>query len=362
MKRSLRKSRIGSACGAGFVLFALVACSGTGTGSGAPDGQTDFSGQTLVVTVYGGDTEKFVSEDLVPAFEEETGAKVELVTGISSDWVAKMRVAGVDNPPYDVVLMNKIKIPGLKEAGFFEKLSVDQIPNLADVAETLRNAGDNGVQGLFEPLGFAYRTDLVSAPPTSWADLFEPQFEGKLCLYNPANSAGIMTMMMLGELFGSGTTDMDTAFEKVESLQPFKQSDFDMQTPLTRGECEVAIVNSAAAMDLKTKGAPVDFVIPSEGTFMFEQDINITSGSKVKELANEYVNYMLSAEVQEKWANEFFVSPANVEAEINPDIAANIPVMAGDMSSIKFWTDEEFEWVENEGAKLVSDRWNREFG
>lgn len=362
MKRSSRVFRGVSAVGMGAVLLAMAACSG---GQAAPSGAgeaADFSGQTLVVTVYGGDTEKFVREEVVPQFEEETGATVELAVGLSKDWVTKMRVAGVDNPPYDVVLINKVRIPGLKKAGFFDKLSVEQIPNLTDVAEPLRDADDIGVQGLFQPLGFAYRTDLVESAPQSWSDLWEPRFEGKLCLYNPSNGAGIMTMMMLGELFGDGTTDMETAFEKIDSLQPFKQSDFDMQTPLTRGECEVAIVDSPAAMDLKLKGAPVDFVIPSDGTFMFEQDINITSGSKVKPLANAYVNYMLSAEMQKKWANKFFVSPANVNAEVSPEASENIPVQAADMSSIHIWTDEELEWIENEGAKLIADRWNREVG
>ena len=364
MKRNSVRQRLRAipALGMGLVLVALAGCSSAPTETTQSKAPTSFAGQNLVVTVYGGDTEKFVREEIVPGFEKETGAKVELSVGLSKDWVTKMRVAGKDNPPYDVLLINKVRIPGLKEAGFFQALPAEKIPNLSDVAKTLRDKDDIGVQGLFQPLGFAYRTDLVKTPPRSWEDLWSPQFKGKLCLYNPSSSAGIMTMMMLGELFGKGTTDMDAAFAKIKELEPFKQSDFDMQTPLTRGECEVAIVDSPAAMDLKTTGAPVDFVIPSEGTFMFEQDINVTAGSQVKELAYKYVDYMLSAAVQEKWANKFYVSPANTKATISADAATKIPVKASDMSSIYSWTDKELEWIENEGAKLITDRWNREIG
>ena len=360
-KSALRKSRVIPAVGIGLALVVLAGCASTPEAApSASASAANFAGQNLVVTVYGGDTEKFVREQIVPEFEKLTGARVELAVGLSKDWVTKMRVAGKDNPPYDVLLINKVRIPGLKKAGFFEALPAAKIPNLSSVAKTLRDKGDIGVQGLFQPLGFAYRTDLVSAPPTSWDDLWDKRFQGKVCVYNPSNGAGIMTLMMLGQLYGTGTTDMDAAFSKIKELQPFKQSDFDMQTPLTRGECEVAIVDSPAAMDLKTKGAPVDFVIPSEGTFMFEQDINITSGSTVKELAYKYVDYMLSAAVQEKWANKFYVSPANTKAAISPDAATKIPVKADNMSKIHTWTDKELEWIENEGAKQITDRWNRE--
>lgn len=362
MKRNSVRRRLRAipALGMGLVLVALAGCSSSPTETTQSKGPISFAGQTLVVTVYGGDTEKFVREDVVPEFEKETGAKVELSVGLSKDWVTKMRVAGKDNPPYDVLLINKVRIPGLKKAGFFQKLSAEKVPNLTDVAKPLRDKGDVGVQGLFQPLGFAYRTDLVKTPPHSWKDLWSPQYQGKLCLYNPSNGAGIMTMMMLGKLFGKGTTDMDTAFKKIKELEPFKQSDFDMQTPLTRGECEIAIIDSPAAMDLKTKGAPVDFVVPSEGTFMFEQDVNVAAGSQVKDLAYKYVDYLLSAKVQEKWANKFYVSPANTKATISADAASKIPVRAGDMSTIQAWTDKEFEWIENQGSKLITDRWNRE--
>lgn len=351
------------AAGLGITLTAalVAACSPTSTGS-AGSSSSGSPTKTLVVTVYGGDTEKFVREQVVPEFEKETGAHIELAVGQSKDWVTKMRVAGKDTPPYDVVIANKIQIAGLKDAGFFQKLPTNKVPNLADVPAELHDASDVGVQGLIQPLGLAYRTDLVKNPPKTWDDLWRPEYKGKLALYTPNNSAGIMFTMLLGNLYGSGSMDINTAFAKIKSLEPFKQSDFDMQTPLTRGEAEIVIVDSPAAMALKSKGAPVDFVVPKQGTFMFEQDINVASGTKVPDLALRYVNYMLSPGVQEKWANKFYVSPANRTAKIGKDAASKIPVTVADLSSIHIWTDKEFKWLESGARKQITDRWNREIG
>lgn len=321
--------------------------------------KTDFKGQTLVVTSYGGTWEEFLRKDILPDFEKQTGAKVELAVGLSKDWMAKLRAAGKGNPPYDVVIANETWVSGGRAEGHFMSLPADKIPALKDIHPALRNKDDNGVLGLLNPLGIAYRTDLVKNPPKSWKDLWKPEYKGKLGIYSINNSAAPMFLMLLGKIYANDPKNMDVAFEKVKALKPFKQTDFsgDMEKLLTQGEVEIGILDAPAAARLKKQGVKVEFVIPEEGMFMFEQSMNMTAGSKVKDLAAAFIQYMLSEPVQTKWAGAYYVTPGNTRVKIEGELKGLIPVTANQVDKIHQW---DWNWV-NGGAKdKMIERWNKE--
>jgi len=66
---------------------------------------------TLVVTGYGGRWSEVMKKALVEPFEKKHNVKVEIVTGITTEWVAKLLAAGPDNPPFDVVFGNEPPLP-----------------------------------------------------------------------------------------------------------------------------------------------------------------------------------------------------------------------------------------------------------
>src|SRR4029434_4814299 len=71
---------------------------------------------------------------IVPAFEKQhPGVKVELAIGLSKDWVAKLKAAGKDNPPYDVVTTNEVWAAPLRAEGRYTKLPHELEPHLKEV-------------------------------------------------------------------------------------------------------------------------------------------------------------------------------------------------------------------------------------
>ena len=94
---------------------------------------------------------------IVPGFEKEhPGAKVELAIGLSKDWVAKLKAAGKDNAPFDVIITNEVWAAPLRAEGYYTTLPA--VPNLKDVAPNLKIKDDMGVLALVGPIGLAYRT------------------------------------------------------------------------------------------------------------------------------------------------------------------------------------------------------------
>lgn len=318
-----------------------------------------FAGQTLVVTSYGGSWEEFMRDVIVPPFEEMTGARVELAVGLSRDWMANLRAAGRNNPPYDVVIANETWISSGRLENRFVALPEASIPNLAKVHPALRMEDDIGVLGLLNPLGIAYRTDLVETAPASWLDLWNEEYRGDVGIYNIANSAAPMFLMMLALIETGDPQNFGVGFERIQQLAPFKQTDFsgDMENLLVQGEVRVGILDSPAASRLKQQGVAVEFVIPEEGMFMFEQNMNVTAGSNVEELAFAFLDYMLSTEVQTLWAQNYYVTPANVEVEITGELADLIPVTADSVDMIQQW---DWVWLNAGPREEMVARWNRE--
>ena len=69
----------------------------------------------------------------VEPFEKKYDARVEIVTGITTEWVAKLMAAGPDHPPFDVVMGNEPPLPIPRERGFFEKRNPAAAPNIKNV-------------------------------------------------------------------------------------------------------------------------------------------------------------------------------------------------------------------------------------
>jgi putative spermidine/putrescine transport system substrate-binding protein len=315
----------------------------------------------LVVNTYGGDYEKFMRAVIVPGFEKEANCELKLAVGLAKEWIANLRAAGVNNPPYDIMMTNEIWAALERREGFFDPLPIDKVPNLKEVYPMCRNKDDNGVLAILQPIGLAYRTDMVKKPPKSWKDLWQnPEFRSKVGLYTITNSAGMMFLLLVSKIYGGSEYKLDAGFEAIKKLKPFKQVDFSgtMEIMLTRGEIVAGPLDSPAVARVKKKGSKIAFVAPEEGVFMFEQDFNVLKGSKQKELGYKYINYILRKDIQEKWVREFFISPANRSVKIPDDLKEDISITGEKMNNILKW-----DWdAANDKRQEIIERWNKEMG
>jgi putative spermidine/putrescine transport system substrate-binding protein len=315
--------------------------------------------KSLVVNSYGGSFEEFMRQQVIPPFEEQTGITIELDIGLGKGWLANLRAAGPDNPPYDVLMTNETWASIEREEGFFEQIPADQVPNMADLWPIARLADDWAVIGTLSPIGLAYHTEMVANPPAAWADLWtNEEFQGSIGMYTITNSAGYMFVLMTARNFFGSEYEVDQAIDKIKQLKPFQQVDFSgtMETVLTRGEVTVGPLAFAAVARLQTDGAPLAVVAPKEGMFMFEQVFNVLKGSKKKELAYQWVNYILSPEMQEKWVRQYYYSPVNKKVAVPDDLKELVPIAGERMSEIVL-----FDWkTANANRDRVIERWNKE--
>lgn len=314
--------------------------------------------QELVITTYGGVWEAFWRQSLVPAFEAATGAKTKLDIGFGRTFTSTLRAAGKDHPPYSMVMMNEIFASLLRKEGYFEKFDLSLVPHYKDLYPIAQTGDGWAAVGMISPLGLGYRTDLVQTPPKSWKDLWDnPEFQGRIGLYNIVNSAGKAMVMLTGKLFGSGPQDLDKAYEMLGKLGPVLQTDFNMSTLMSTGEIVVAPYDFGEIARLKHQGLPVECIVPEEGLLMWDQTFSICANAPARELAYKYIDFILSPETQLMLAREFFVSPVNRTVEVPEDLRADVPVYGDQMGKILAW---DWDWV-NANATEMTERWNRTF-
>lgn len=318
-----------------------------------------FAASPLVVNTYGGRWEKFWRSDLLPMLDKTSGVQPTLDVGLGKNFIANLRAAGIEKPPYSVLMVNENIASVVRGEGYFEPIPAVKVPNLANVYPNLRNAGDNGVRGIVSTIGIGYRKDLVKTPPKSWTDLWSnPEFKGKIGLYQIGNTAAMLFLLMTAKIHGGSQDAIDRAFVEIKKLLPFTQADWSgtLSTMLTRGDVTVAVIDFPEIVALKKKGVPVEMVVPSEGVVAFEQSFNILKNAPNKEDAYKYLNFILQPEVQEMMAKEFFTSPTNTKVQLASSMAADVPVSGKAMASIV-----GFDWSKvNPQLPAITDRWNRE--
>lgn len=313
----------------------------------------------LVINTYGGRWEKYWRGDLIPGFTKVSGVSPTLDVGLGKNFIANLRAAGVEKPPYSVLMVNENIASLVRGEGFFEPIPAAKVPNLADVYPNLKNAGDNGVRAIVSAIGLGYRKDLVKTPPKSWADLWSnPEFKGKIGLYQIGNTAAMLFLLLTAKIFGGNELAIDRAFAEIKKLLPFQQADWSgtLATLLTRGDVTVAMVDFPEIVALQKKGVPVEMVVPTEGVVAFEQSFNVLKHAPAKEDAYKYLNYVLDPATQEGMAKEFFTSPTNMKSKIGSDLAPSIPVHGDKMKTLV-----QFDWTKvNPQVAAITDRWNRE--
>jgi putative spermidine/putrescine transport system substrate-binding protein len=312
----------------------------------------------LIVPTYGGLWAKFWQNQLMPGFTAATGIQTQLDVGLGKDFVAKVRAGGAKSP-YSIFMGNENVAAILRAEGYFEPFDQSKLPNVSDVFPQFVNSHLAGVRAVISPIGLAYRKDMVKTPPTSWHDLWDnPEFKGKIGLYQIGNTGAVVFLRLTAELFGGSPDNFDVAFKKIKELLPFSQASWsgELAATLIRGDVVVAPVDWTEVMTLQDKGAPVEIVAPKEGVLAFEQSFNLVKTGPEKDAAHQYLNYLIDAKIQEQMTKTFYTSPANRKSQVDVAVAQRLPITGDRMSAIRTYDWDSYV----SKAPEVADRWNRE--
>lgn len=283
----------------------------------------------IVVSAYGGPvTDFFQKSGVIEQFEKMYNAKVTLDTNTGAAILTKL-VAQKDNPQYDVVLFNAAQALQAKDQGLVMQLSSNQIPNLAKIHPKMFFEGV-GIGWLSTFIGIGYNTEKISPAnaPKSWADLWNPSWNGKIGIAPPPHDFGYALLIIAAQLNGGNITNINPGLQKIKALKPnvamTSQSVYSIYTALAKGEIWLCPMEFAQYITFIESSTPVGWVMPTEGTFLQPNVFSIVANRPTEKtaMANKFLNYLLDVTVQSLWTGWSFNIPGNTATVISPSLQA----------------------------------------
>lgn len=323
----------------------------------------DFGGEELLVQTYGGTLAIYFRDVFVKEFNERYNANVEVEEGLSSDTVAKLRAArGV--PHVDVFMVTKSWASVLEAEGLTEPLSLENVPELANIEPAARDEGDDFVRFCRTSMTIAYNTNELSVEdlPATWSDLADPKYKGKLTLPVPGNAHTIMLMARLADLTTGSVENVDPAIAELQKIADNTLTywtSFDQAfSLLNSGETPISVNSTDRTIDQALKGAPVATYYPAEGTTFISNTVGIAKGTEHAALAEAWINFLLEQEQQGQIASNLGFSVVRSDVEVAPEVAALLPSAEVTKASLMpDWADlgnRQAEWIERYTKKVAS--------
>jgi putative spermidine/putrescine transport system substrate-binding protein len=301
----------------------------------APAGK-EFAGKTLTVGSYGGVFDEAVNQYVVEKFQTETGAKVVLDPSYSYVKLAADNKA----PNVDLVFLDDARVIQGGEAGLLTKLEPAKISEWANVYPQFIDSNNYGIAWAIGSYGIVYNKDKITTPPTSWNDLWKPEYKGKVAVNDiPSANATSQLLVAMARANGGDEKNIDSAFDKFKQLAPnllaIANSTAQMTDLLTRDEVWIAPWWDGRALALGAKKANIGFVRPSEGAYATIIEATIPTNAKNQDMSNKFINMLLTTEAQTGFAKVMFYGPTNKNTKLPAEYADKVVYGEAVVSKIK---------------------------
>ncbi len=289
---------------------------------------TPTSAGPLTLTVMTHDSFA-VSEDVVAAFEQANNTKVRFLSSGDAGTALNKAILSKGNPLADVFygVDNTFLSRALKEDIFepYASALLSKIP--AEFQLDPQNGAlpiDYGDVCLNYDL--AYFDEKNLAPPATLEDLLKPEYKGMVVVQNPATSSpGLAFLLATIAHYGEDgylgywenlaandllvVNDWETAY-----YTDFSRSGGTRPVVLSYSSSPVAeMVFSSVPLD----EPPTGVVIGEQSCFRQIEFVGILKGTQNRDLAEKWVDFMLSTTFQEDVPMQMFVSPVNPDAQVD---------------------------------------------
>ncbi|WP_116655048.1 ABC transporter substrate-binding protein [Pelagibacterium sediminicola] len=337
--------------------LALLASIATGVFAATATAQ-----EVLYVAGNGGSQEELMRAEIFPAFQEATGVEIVYVAGNSANVLARL-LAQQNNQEIDVAMMNTGPMSQAIELGICGDLDIGaHEDNIYDYAKfsSGKAVGFGSVA-----LGLAYNTETFAEnewdAPTSWTELQDEKHKGRIVFQPLNNTNGLLALIKIAQINGGGVDNMDPGFAVMEeniapNVLSFEPSSARLAEMFQSGEVDLSVWSSTQVKVLAETGFPIELAYPQEGAMVISNDVCAIAKDEPNPAAQEFINFLISPEIQETLAKNLGFSPTNKLAELTEEEAVGIPYGEEQVSLL-----ENVDWdVVNQNREDWDRRWVRE--
>lgn len=276
--------------------------------------------------------------------------------------VAARLLAQPNDPPYSAGDYLDGESALLADAGVLQDYDLSIVKNYADIFPGARSAPRNGLThwhaSMTLPTISVTWNTKHAAKPTSWQDLWNPRYKGKVGIPQFA-WYGLTWLHAINKSLGGTEDDLSKGIAAISDLVK-KNSAIVMQN---QEQCVQAFASeeiiimpywNGRTFSLQAAGVPVEIAyVP--GMIQLHNGFSIPKATRFTEIANRFINNTLDPELQVGFARKFQYPPANSKAKLPPDLEHyKIPESALEKVI-------NFDWKKiNDTRAAALEQWNRE--
>jgi putative spermidine/putrescine transport system substrate-binding protein len=327
-------------------------------------GQQEQVQLTHFIWVGGG--QGVVPREVVPEYEKaHPNVKVELYEGTNAVTYPKMVAAREADPNKPLINFGFFNVDATvkgTKADMWVSLDEKKIPNMKTIFEGFRRPENKGIGWGMTGIGLIYNTKAVTTPPTSWLDLLDPKYKGKVVTFD--YGFNLLLLPIAYALGGSAKND-EAAWQRIikaaadGQFLAFGAANEDVKNPVVRGEAWIAPwFSSQQRVWQKEEGAPVGYAVPKEGQLAFPLYFQIVKGSSAKQIehASAIINQYLDPKTLSRYCDLTKSIPASSQAELGADLKSD-PAFA--KSAVEGAMQADWDTAAERDAEWRK-RWDRE--
>lgn len=263
---------------------------------------------------------EYVPQGVIDLFTAETGIKVAMEEYSSNEEMLAKLLAG--GGAYDIIQPSEYTIEALIKDNLLHELDQNKIPNLKNIAPEFRNMPFDPGNKFSVPwmagfVGIVYNAETVTTPVVGYRDVFTDEHAGRIVILDDARE------IVTWGLATAGIPVNDVSDQNLETIKPMlrdwlskvKVYDSDSpRTPMLSGDTDIGIVWSGEGALLFDENPKFQWVMPAEGVHMFVDNLAIPKTARNKEMAEEFMNFILRPDISKLISDEYPYYNPNAEA------------------------------------------------
>lgn len=258
-------------------------------------------------------------QKLYDLFTAETGIEVQVLEGSSDQLVERIRREGVASPADVLVTVDAGRLWRAEQAGILESVDSDVLN--ARVPAYLRHPEGQwfGISRRVRVIYYSqerFDPDLVS----TYEDLTRPELEGRICIRSSNNIYNQSLLASLIEVHGVEQAEQWAKGVVANFARDPEGGDTDQIRAVAAGECDVAVGNqyyylrllNSDDADDRAVAQRVGLIVPNQdgrGVHVNVNGVGMVAGAPNAENALRFLEFLVSDQAQELFANETFEFP-----------------------------------------------------
>lgn len=300
---------------------------------------------------------EYIPPSVIEQFSKETGIKVSVENFASNEEMLAKLMAGGGR--YDVIQPSEYVMGALVKEGLLQPIDHAKIPNLKNVAPKFLNMKFDPENKFSVPymagtVGIIVNTDLIKDEIKGFADVFQEKYKQKIVVLDDAREM-VTWAMITQNIPINEVTD-----ENLEKVKPIvakwiplvKVYDSDSpKTALLNGDVAVGVVWGGEGAILLNEDKKFKWILPSEGTHLFVDNLAMPKGAKNVENAEKFMNFILRPDISKQISDAFPYLNTNLPARelLTPAQRANPASFPPDEAIAKM---QSFEDIGTQASKI----------